>query len=334
MNTLARVGLVLLLSLLTTLPALSQNFPFQRGSSGSQFGIGDVISIIGATRGNGSILGGRGPVLGGNRRNDKLQTVILIGGALYELSRNRNQSSSRDYPTRPYPDYPGQPTTYPDRPEVSNPGYYPEPAGGLIRPDGYDAISYSGRTLRLDPSILPLSINPGDRSYQAEVQEAVRTWNSAGLGQLFEVTHGVADLTVDWSGSRVSSGARAETRMATTSRHVVPTDLSVRTSGRSGQQLARVLTHELGHVLGLDHSNQTSDVMYRSEQSNRPLGLTARDRQMLHWLYSQQNYLPVLGRTDIGQMPSVASRMNATGGSNWGAGSAVGVAVCRFHNDH
>ena len=312
-----RTGLILTMCLFLALPGLSQTVTFGGRSPGNSFGVGDVINILGGGRST-PILGGGGGYRGGNSRSDKLQTAIQVAGVLYQISRSRNQSPT--YPSNPYPE------NYPQYPTV------PSDTGGLIRPDGYEAISFSGRTIRLDPSILPLSVNPGDSRYQYEVESAIQTWNNAGLGQLFELTNGQADLTIDWSGSQVSSGARAETRMAYSRSAVVPTDLSVKVGGRSGDQLARVVTHELGHVLGLDHSNSPDDVMYRSEQY-RTTGLSQRDRQMLHWLYSQNNYTPVVGRTDINQGGVVASRL----GTNFnGRGGAPTVeftpqSVCSFH---
>ena len=327
-----RSTLILTLCLLMALPGLSQTVTFGGSSSGNNFGVGDVINILGAGRSNGPIIGGGG-YGGGNSRNDKLQTAIQIAGVLYQISRSRNQNPT--YPSTPYPSTPYPNNPYPNNPyPESYPEYptTPSNSGGLLRPDGYDAISFSGRTIKLDPSILPLSVNPGDGRYQYEVESAVQTWNNAGLGQLFELTNGQADLTIDWSGSRVSSGARAETRMAYSRTAVVPTDLSVKVGGRSKDQLARIMTHELGHVLGLDHSDNPNDVMYRSEQY-RTTGLSQRDRQMLHWIYSQNNYTPVVGRTDINQGGVVAGRL----GTNFnGRGQAPAMdftpqSVCSFH---
>jgi hypothetical protein len=48
-------------------------------------------------------------------------------------------------------------------------------------------------------------------------------------------------------------------------------------------ELAMVATHELGHALGLPHSDRPSDVMYPTAQVN---GVSARDRATAQLLYS------------------------------------------------
>jgi Matrixin len=151
--------------------------------------------------------------------------------------------------------------------------------------------------MRLDPTRLPLTINPGDAAHLQIVQKSVDLWNRGGLGTLFAVTSGPADITVDWTGRSVSPGARAETRMSTSSNLVVPSGISVKQGDRSPYDLARVMTHELGHVLGLDHSHSKGDIMFRSEAPGGDLVLSDRDLQMLKWLYSQNNYVPVVGST-------------------------------------
>lgn len=310
-RTLRFLGTVLF-GLWLAAPASAQ-LPFPIGGRGGSFGIGDIISVIGSR-------GSRGTAIG-DQRLDKAQAAIQLASILFELNRQRESTG----PRTPEP-YPGG---FPELPG-GDPSYYPAPgdSGSSARPQGYEYITNGGRPARLDPSILPLTINPGNEPHSGMTRYAVDTWNSAGLGQLFELTTGQADLTIDWSGARVSSGARAETRMIKSAQGIVPTDLSVKTSGRSADQLTRVLTHELGHVLGLDHSRSREDVMYMSEQNSRAPVLSDRDRQMLHWLYSQDNYSPIVGATDVN---SVAHRLSEPVFFHGGHSHDLGETVCRGH---
>ncbi len=218
------------------------------------------------------------------RGDSDVERLIRFGGVLFELHQRR-QMRRRSPQTFP-----------PRRGSQTVPNY-----DG--RPGGYDHIAVGGRSLRLDPTILPLTINPGESRYHAIMSEATAVWNTAGLGTFFALTNGPADLTIDWSGRAVSPGARAETRMSTSSRVVVPIGISVRSGRQSPAELARVMAHELGHVLGFDHSQDQNDLMYRSER-RLPLALSARDRQMLTWLYSQRDYVPVIGATDQRSNPT------------------------------
>ncbi len=320
-----RLFVTLAVGLSLVLPATAQN----------QFGLGDVISIIGSQRGGGPSIGSIGR--GGQ---DKTAAVIGVASILYQMSRQRQQPQyPQQYPSN-VPYYP-QPTqqNYP-YPQPQNNPYPPQnypsngssnyPGASVGQPSGYAYIQNQGRPIRLDPRILPLTINAGGGQGDQVISRSIQSWNNAGIGQVFALTNGQADLTIDWSGSKVSSGARAETRMIRSSSHVIPTDLSVRTAGRSGDQLERVMTHELGHVLGLDHSQDRRDVMYSSEQ-NASSRLTSRDVAMAQWIYSQSSYSPIIGRTDRGQMPSVAGGFGGSSWSedSWNAGS--GQAICTMH---
>lgn len=171
----------------------------------------------------------------------------------------------------------------------------PLPPSSDGRPGGYDVITAGGRPVRLAPESMPLTIDAAGRS--SIVNRAVESWNGAGLGTMFVVVDGgPADLRIDWSGSQVSPGARAETRMSSSAGRIVPTGVSVNTRGRSEEWLVKVLAHEFGHLLGLDHSVDGNDIMYRSEGPGRA-ELSQRDRSMLSWLYSQPDFVPVVGRT-------------------------------------
>lgn len=233
-----------------------------------------------------------------NRRgsgSSDLEQAIRVGGMIIRIAQPRRGTSPLQRLPRTQPRSPNLPPTYP-RPQPRTAPAPPVSVPGVGKPQGYDFIAVAGKTMRLDPTSLPLTINPGSGHYTQSVQKAVQIWNSAGLGTLFALTNGPADITVDWSGSAVSPGARAETRMRTSSSMVVPSGISVKTAGRSPYQLARVMTHELGHVLGLDHSSASGDIMYRSE-TNGDLALSTRDLQMVKWLYSQSHYVPVVGAT-------------------------------------
>ena len=235
-------------------------------------------------------------VLRGQRGGSDLDKAIQIGSAIYRIHRSRKGKSASIPRTIPGLPQPRKAPRSP-QPQTTPPQTQPAPrTAERGRPSGYDYIAVNGKPMRLDPNKLPLSINPGQGEHAAIVRKSIELWNNAGLGTLFVVTQDPADLTVDWSGRSVSPGARAETRMKTSSRIVIPSSISVKKGQKSSYHLARVVTHELGHVLGLDHSQNPNDIMYRSEGQG-DLVLSERDLKMLRWLYSQNDYIPVVGST-------------------------------------
>lgn len=345
-SAVSRAVFTLFAGLALTLPASAQNFPFPSSRSGGSIGIGDVINIIGGSRG-GNVNVGR------SRGSDRAQAAIGIAGAIYDIAQRGQQPRYNDgypvnypgngYPGNGYPNgnfpaypgngYPGGNTGYNDgyNTRVNIPGNnypgnrYPNNSSRNGQPGGYAFIENAGLPVHLDPQVFPLTLNGGGGRGDAVLAEAIQTWNNAGIGQVFALTNGNADLHIDWSGQKVSRGARAETRMIRSDNFVLPTDLSVRTEGRSPEQITRVVTHELGHVLGLDHSQSRDDVMFASEEYHAG-GLSQRDLAMVRWLYAQQRYSPVVGRSDVQGAPPVANNFNTHG-------LADGESMCSMH-DH
>ncbi len=299
---------IILLGLILALPASAQNFPFP-GNGQRGLGVGDVLSVLGTMDRSNPRMGRVGQQR--SARDQNLATVIQVGTILYHASRQGAPvRTETPHPTR-------VPVAYPQ----------PQPTHSHGQPAGYNAITRGGQLIRLDPQTLPLTINPGSQRYAEITHAAVQTWNQAGLGQVFALTNGPADITVDWAGHGVSPGARAETRMASSHHAMVPTGISVRTQGRSAHDLARVMVHELGHVMGLDHSNDPNDIMFRAERPG-PLALSSRDRQMITWLYSQPNYTPIVGQTKLNSGAVLARNLQS---SEQSYSSPNSESVCSFH---
>lgn len=170
-------------------------------------------------------------------------------------------------------------------------------------PGGYDILRVDGAVVRARAEDLPFRIHSPEARHARVLGHALAAWNDAGAGTFFvqEPDARQADLELDWSGRGLRPQAAGMTRMTLSSTRAVPRGIVI-DGGRAPGTLTAVLIHELGHVLGLDHSQVPADIMFEIEQNcdglpPEALGLSNRDRSALSWLYGQPAFVPVLPKS-------------------------------------
>lgn len=177
------------------------------------------------------------------------------------------------------------------------------PAGQLV--NGYELLTFQGSVCRVPTQNLPLRIYVPDSRYLQVTRQAANAWNRVGhnLGGLtfFEVVTfaGIAAVPIEFDRQDMPRQAAGVTTMRKTRDGVRINSIGIGAMNLPQGNLAEVLAHELGHTLGLDHSQDPGDLMYRSTRSRRlesgdDVRLTDRDIQMAGWLYSQSSAIPIL----------------------------------------
>ena len=147
---------------------------------------------------------------------------------------------------------------------------------------------------------LPLGVAPERaRELQSAVVRGIQYWQRRPL-ELSIDTHptpsGEVDIEISWGGGLTGSQIGfTRTRSSLDKFEVLGFTLSTRSPnskyGRTPQELLLTAAHEMGHALGLPHSDSDRDVMY---PTNTARNLTTRDFRTVEALYRLPNGATIL----------------------------------------
>lgn len=176
-------------------------------------------------------------------------------------------------------------------------------------PDRYDILRIGNRPCHIPVERTPWRINVGDVRYWPILERAMLTWNVGvqplGMTYLFlpaDQDH-PPDITLKWFDPQLPRDKAAATWWSTGLDVARVLGISLDGAFRVPEgNMVQILSHELGHVLGLGESQQPGDLMYYKTPTQRlspnDVRLSPRDFQALRWLYAQEYYTPIRSPRD------------------------------------
>ena len=180
--------------------------------------------------------------------------------------------------------------------------------GPVIPPDGNDDgrpvdydLLYPDRICRWDSSEFPLGIYidaPPESAgaygsiMHAAAQDAVDSWDGMieSIPNVFdlETVAGNEEITVRWQ----ECDGGGYTCVTDYGYYIAIHKIALSEDLRDPVLISLFMSHELGHVLGLGHSQVSWDLMFSTIDFSKT-AMSDRDRDMVRWLYKQQSYVPI-----------------------------------------